>query len=228
MEAYLRRMPRERDPGAFRRIANELDPNYVPESASQGRRPVPGYFRWLLEVFGVWWLPRVGLSLVVLGTIAEVSAMVIFAGRSYLLGILVFVLGVALGVGGSVMWGAYRARHWLPGHAASTAPLTPRVPRGVWTWMTLAAVAVFGGLGVTMWLIAADGSPRAVVAGFGFFLLCTGVAGAEMVKRADQVSTSHIRVFGFESSRLSRVFIAAGVFGAATLFVQAALLPATR
>ena len=54
---------------AFRRIADELNPHYVPEWALQRRRPVPRYVAALLRVFGRYWLPRLGLALQLIGSL---------------------------------------------------------------------------------------------------------------------------------------------------------------
>jgi hypothetical protein len=215
-------------PSVFRRIADELDPNLVPAWASRNRRRVPTYAKRLLAVFGPWWLPRLGLSLVLVGGLVVVAAMITFAARSWVVAILVFVVGVLTTAVGSLMWSAYRMRHWLPGAPAATAPLAPPIPRRAWAWMVLAIVVSLGGLGVMMWLMVADGSPRAIVLGVGIFTGCGGTAGAVLLRQADAISSGSIGLAGWPVRRLSLLIFVAGLILAATLMAQAPMLQATR
>src|SRR5438874_8535851 len=63
-------------PSAFRRIADEFDPSYVPDSARRGRRRVPSYTKVLLSLFGKWWVPRLGLSLVTAAALLEIAGII--------------------------------------------------------------------------------------------------------------------------------------------------------
>ncbi len=215
-------------PSAFRRIADELDSSYVPEWAHRGRRPVPSYAKVLLSRFGKWWLPRLGLSLVTAAALLEMAGIIIFAARSWLAGVLVFAAGILTSVAGSLMWSAYRMRHWLPGASASDAPLAPPTPRRTWAWMLFAAVAVLAGLGLMMWLIVADGSPRAIVVGGGMFMVCAGTGSAVLLRQAQAASNGELSIGGWSARRVSLVMFVTSLVLAAILLAQAPLLPATR
>jgi hypothetical protein len=215
-------------PSAFRRIADELDPNYVPEWALRGRRAVPSYAKLLLSLFGPWWLPRLGLSLVMAAVVLEVAGIIIFAARLLLAGIAVLGIGILTSVAGSVLWSAYRMRHWLPGAPASDAPLAPPTPRSTWAWMLLAALAILGSIGLMMWLLASNGSLRAIVLGFGIFMICSGTAGAVLIRQADSVSNGNLTFAGMRARRLSLVVFAGSIISGATLLAQTPLLPPSR
>jgi hypothetical protein len=213
---------------ALRRVADELDPDYVPDWALVARRPVPGFARRLLSIFGRWWLPRLGLGLVVGGIFIEVAAFLVLAGRAWMAGILMLAGGLLTAVAGSVMWTAYRMRHWLPDGRAAGVPLARPVPASVWAWTCLALVLTVGGVGLMMWLIVANGSARGIVVGVGLFTVCAGSAAALLLWMADSVSTGGIRYRGWSARRLSRAIFVVGLVLGAILMAQAPLLPATR
>lgn len=215
-------------PSAFRRIADELDPTFVPEWASHNRRPVPTYAKRLLALFGPWFLPRLGLSLIVIAAAAQIAAGIMFVARGFLPATLAFLAGVLASVVGSSMWSAYRMRHWIPGAAASTAPLAAPIPRRVWVWMSLAVVVILGGLALMVWLIAADGSARAVVTGIAIFMVCASVGASVLMKQSDAVSDETVTIAGLKRPQLGVLFLVGSVILAAMLFAQVPFLPATR
>lgn len=213
---------------AFRRIADELDPDYVPEWARLGRRPVPGYARSLLSLFGRWLLPRLGLGLIVAGALLEVVGIIVFASRSWFPGTLVFGGGFLATVAGSLMWSAYRMRHWLPGGAASAAPLVPPIPRRGWAWMVLAMLVVLGGLGVMMWLMFVDGSLRGIFLGMGIFIVCSGTAGTVLLRQSQTASIGQVSIAGLPPRRLALILLVSSLILGASLLAQAPLMPASR
>ena len=82
-------------PSAFRQIADELNPDYVPQWALEHRRPVPGYAIRLSSTFGTYWLPRFGLGIQLAGSIAMIAAFVAAAAREWVVAIGLFFLAVA-------------------------------------------------------------------------------------------------------------------------------------
>src|SRR5207302_2692612 len=147
-------------PSAFRRIADELNPDYVPEWALKRRRPVPRFAPALLRIFGLYWLPRLGLALLIAGSFGLIITMVVFAGRQWALAIVFGVISILTAVLSSMMWTSYRVRHWLPGGRGSAAPMAPPVPRSVGIWLLLAMVDTLAGTGVMLWLITSNWSTR--------------------------------------------------------------------
>jgi hypothetical protein len=78
------------------------------------------------------------------------------------------------------------------------------------------------------WLMATDGSPRAIVLGAGVFALCSGAAGGTVLKQMDRLSLTSASMFGMPLARLALIFLWAGIFFAVTLFAQVPLLPPTH
>lgn len=214
-------------PSAFRRIAEELDPNYVPDWALRNRRRVPAYATRLLSIFGVRWLPRIGLVLVLAGAIGLVAGMVAFASRSWGISVLIVSASLANTIIGSLFWTSYRMRHWLPGGAGSEAPSAPPVARNTWIWMWLALGVVCGGCALTIWLMASSRSARDVVLGAGIFSICAGSAGATLIKYTERISPGSVKLLGWPAGRISLIFLVVGVFFGATLFLPLPFLPGT-
>ncbi len=216
-------------PNAFSRIADELDPAFVQDWASRYRRRVPSYAERLLAMFGPWWLPRLGLSLLLLGLVVEVASMIVFiASKSWVVATLTFFVGFLTTFAGSLMWTSYRVRHWLPGGAASSAPLAPPAARRLWPWSLLAFVVTLGGIGLMMWLISADGSPRAVALGAGLFMVCASTAAAAVVRQSDSISPGRMKFAGLPARRVSLAILIVGLVLAAALLAQAPFLPGSR
>ena len=205
---------------AFRRIADELDPNHVPNWALRTRRPVPAYATMLLSIFGLRWLPRLGLGLVLAGTIGLVAGMVAFAARSWGTAVPIVLASLAGTVTGSLFWSSYRMRHWLPGGAGSDAPLAPSVERRTWLWMWLAVAAAFGGCALMMWLTFSSGSARGVVFGAGIFSICAGSASAILIKYTERISPGSMKLLGRPAGQVSLIFLGAGILFGASLFLQ--------
>jgi hypothetical protein len=207
-------------PSAFRRIADELDPNYVPDWALRNRRPVPVYVPKLLSIFGLRWLPRLGLGLVLAGTIGLVAGMVAFASRSWGIAVLIVLLSVGCTIGGSLFWTSYRMRHWLPGGAGANAPPAPPIGSSAWVWMCLAVGAAFGGFALMIRLTFSGRSVRDVVLGAAVLSICSGIAGAAVIKFTDRISPGSMKVMGWPAGRFSLIFLGVGVFIGATLLFQ--------
>ena len=216
---------------AFRRIADELDPNHVPDWALRYRRPVPAYAAKLLSVFGLRWLPRIGLVLVLAGTAGLIAGMVAFAARAWVISGALVSVSLASTIVGSVFWTAYRMRHWLPGGAGSEAPSAPPVERSMWLWMWLAAAAAWGGCALMLWLMVSSGTARGALLGAGIFFICAGSASATFIKYTDRISPGRVKLLGWPAGRVSLIFLGAGVFLGATLLLQVPFLtdqPGTR
>lgn len=205
---------------AFRRIADELDPNHVPDWALRNRRPVPGYVAKLLSIFGLRWLPRLGLGLVVAGTVGLVAGMVAFASRSWGIAVLIVFASMASTIIGSVFWTSYRMRHWLPDGAGSDAPSAPPIATTSWIWMGLAAGAALGGCALMIWLTFSGRSTRDVVLGSAIISICAGSAGAALIKYRERISPGSVKVMGWPAGRISLVVLGVGVFFGATLLLQ--------
>jgi len=94
--------------------------------------------------------------------------------------------------------------------------------------MLFAAVAVLAGLGLMMWLIVADGSPRAIVVGGGMFMVCAGTGSAVLLRQAQAASNGELSIGGWSARRVSLVMFVTSLVLAAILLAQAPLLPATR
>ena|SRR2546426_2039878 len=221
-------------PSAFRQIADELNPDYVPEWALEHRRPVPGYATRLLSTFGTYWLPRLGLTIQLIGSIAIIAAFVAAAAREWAVAMGLVFLSVVVVLAGALMWQSYRMRHWLPTGAGSTAPLTApvRVPVGTWIWMVLALVDVLGGTALWIWILTSGHSIRAIVFGAAIFSLCAATSSAVLVKQVDGISHQKITLLGMTGRRFADVTLLVGLGFALTLFVQlpflqGSLLPGT-
>src|SRR2546425_13065687 len=109
-------------PSAFRQIADELNPDYVPEWALEHRRPVPGYATRLLSTFGTYWLPRLGLTIQLIGPIAIIAAFVAAAAREWAVAMGPVFLSVLVVLAGALLWQSIRLRRWMPTGPGSTAP----------------------------------------------------------------------------------------------------------
>jgi len=221
-------------PSAFRQIADELNPDYVPEWALEHRRPVPGYATRLLSTFGPYWLPRFGLTIQLVGSIAIIAALVAAAAREWAIAMGLFFLSVVVVLAGALMWQSYRMRHWLPTGAASTAPLTApvRVPVSTWIWMVLAVVGVLGGTALWIWILTSGHSIRAIVFGAATFSLCAATSSSVLLKQVDGISRQKITFLGMTRSRFAGVTLLVGLGFALTLFLQlpflqGSLLPGT-
>ena len=207
-------------PSAFRRIADELNPDYVPEWALRRRRPVPRYVLALLGIFGDYWLPRLGLALQLIGSLGVFITIIVFAGRQWVLAILMGAIGTVIVVMGSVMWNSYRMRHWLPAGPGSAAPMAPPVPRSVWIWSLLATVDTLTGTAVLLWLTTSNRSMRNILLGAAIFSLCVGTASAMLITQVDRISPGALTLFGWSAKRSSVVILLVSTVVAATLFLQ--------
>jgi hypothetical protein len=220
-------------PSAFRQIADELNPNYVPEWAVSHRRPVPGYATRLLATFGTYWLPRIGLTAMAAGTFAMVAAFVAAAARSWVIAVALIVVSISLVVAGSVMWQSYRMRHWLPDGAGSSAPMTAavRVPARKRIWMSLGLIDALAGTALFIWVVTSSPGVRAMVFGAGIYALCTGTACAVLIRQLDAISGQKVRFMGMTGRRAAVVILLVGLGFAVTSFLQlpffqGSLLPA--
>src|SRR5438445_13642701 len=110
-------------PSAFRQIADELNPDYVPEWALEHRRPVPGYATRLLSTFGTYWLPRLGLTIQLVGSIAIIAAFVAAAAREWAVAIGLVFVSVVVVSAGALMWQSYWMGHALPNGSGSSSAL---------------------------------------------------------------------------------------------------------
>ncbi len=221
-------------PSAFRQIADELNPDYVPEWALRRRRPVPGYATRLLSMFGIYWLPRVGLTIVLVALLAMVAAFVAAAARSWALAVVLFVLSVMLSIAGTTMWQSYRMRHWLSTGAGWGAPMTAavRVPASTWIWMILGLVDALGGTVLLLWIVTSNAGVRADVFGAGIYALCAGTACALLITQVDTISGQRIRFLGMTGRRAAIVVLMVGFAFALASFLQlpflhGSLLPGT-
>lgn len=181
-----------------------------------------------MTVFGPWWLPRLALGLVGVALLIEIAGMTVFAAHSWLAGIVVFGAGVLISVAGTLMWGSYRMRHWLPDGVASGAPLASPVALSTWAWAALAAIVCLAGIGLMLWLMATNGSPPAVFFGIGILSLSASASSATLISLVDRISPDAITVLGLPARRLSVVMLAGGLILAAGFLMQAQLLPPTR
>ena len=211
-------------PGAFRQIADELNPDYVPEWVLEHRRPVPGYAIRLLSTFGPYRLPRLGLGIQLAGLIAMIAAFVAAAAREWVVAIGLFFLAVVVVVAGALMWQSYRMRHWLPTGAASTAPLTApvRLPTSTWIWTVLAWVDLLGGTALWMWTLTSTSGHnlRAIMFGAAIFSLCAATSTALLLKQFDGISRQKITFLGMTASKCANVTLLVGLGFAVTLFLQ--------
>jgi len=221
-------------PSAFRQIADELNPDYVPQWALEHRRPVPGYAIRLSSTFGTYWLPRFGLGIQLAGSIAMIAAFVAAAAREWVVAIGLFFLAVVVVIAGALMWQSYRMRHWLPTGAASTAPQTApvTVPVSRWIWIVLALVDMLGGTAVWMWTLTSGHSIRAIVLGAATFSLCAATSSALLLKQVDGISRQKITFLGMTANKFAVVTLLVGLGFALTLFLQlpflqGSLLPGT-
>jgi hypothetical protein len=212
-------------PSAFRRIADELNPKYVPEWAIRQRRPVPRYSSALLRVFGQYWLPRLGLGLQLAGSLELVSTMVAFVGRQWVLSIVLGAISILTIVVGSVMWNSYRIRHWLPAGSGSAAPMATPVPRSFWVWLLLAMIDSLTGTAASLWLMTSNGSIRNILLGAAILSLCAGTASAILITQVDRISPGGLTLFGWSAKRSSVVILLAAAVFAATMLLQ---LPFSR
>ncbi len=212
-------------PSAFRRIADELNPDFVPEWDLQRRRPVPRYVSALLEIFGDYWLPRFGLALQLIGSLGVIITIVALADPQWVLAILIGVVSMVTIVMGSVMWTSYRMRHWLPSGPGSAAPMAPPVPRSVWIWLLLSTIDLLIGLAVLLWLTTSNRSIRNMLLGAAIFSLCAGTASAMQITQVDRISPGALTLFGWSAKRSSVVILLASAVFAATMFLQ---LPFSR
>jgi len=163
---------------AFRRIADELNPDYVPECALQRRRPVPRYVSALLKIFGDYWLPRLGLAVQLIGSLGVFITTIAFAAQEWVLAIVLGAVSTVTIVTGSVMWNSYRMRHWLPAGRGSGAPMAPPLARSVWVWLLLAMIDLLTGTAVPLWLMTSNRSVRNILLGAAILSLCAGSANA--------------------------------------------------
>ena len=176
--------------------------------------------RKLLSIFGLRWLPRLGLGLVLAGTVGLVAGMVAFASRSWGIAVLIVLASAASTIIGSLFWSSYRMRHWLPDGAGSAAPSAPAIARSTWIWMGLAAAAACGGCALMIWFAFSGRSARDVVFGAAVFSICAGSAGAALIKYTERTSPGSIKVMGWPAGRISLIVLGVGVFFGATLLLQ--------
>lgn len=209
-------------PSAFRQIADELNADYVPEWALSHRRPVPGYATRLLSTFGTYWLPRIGLTGVLVALLAMVAAFVAAAARLWATAIALFLLSLLLIVAGNVMWQSYRMRHWLATGAGSAAPLTPpvRVPVKRWIWMILGLLDLLAGTALLIWIVTSSAGLRAIVFGVGIYSLCMGTSCAILIRQTDAIAGQKFSFVGMTGRRAAIGILLLGLGVAITSFLQ--------
>src|SRR5437868_11790587 len=171
---------------AFRRIADELNPDFVPEWALQHRRAVPRYAATLLRIAGPYWLPRLGLVLQLIGLLGVFITVIPFAERQWVLAIALGAISTVTIVVGSVMWNSYRMRHWLPAGPGSGARLAPPIARAVWIWLSLATIDLLTGTAALLWLMTSNRGIRSILLGAAIWSLCTGTANAIVITQVDR------------------------------------------